>query len=79
MKVISPLIKPVFSTGVPLKKERWMRPSKIKIGAHANLVILEAKSAIEVLRTVAQPLAGFKDGRQTFSNEKAVIYLINGN
>ena len=48
---------------------------EIKVGEPANLVVLEAKSAVEVIRTIAQPLAGFKNGIQTFSNKKAEIYF----
>jgi cytosine deaminase len=46
----------------------------IKKGAPANFVILESKNAVDAIRTIAQPLAGFKNGRQTFSNEKAKIF-----
>ena len=46
----------------------------IKIGAVANFVVLEANSAINAIRTIAQPLAGFKNGIQTFCNESAKIY-----
>lgn len=48
--------------------------SEIKEGNKANFVILEAENAIDAIRTIAQPLAGFKNGKQTFSNSKAVIY-----
>jgi cytosine deaminase len=47
----------------------------IESGAPANFVVLEAKSAIDVIREIAQPLAGFKNGKQTFSNKKAKIYF----
>jgi cytosine deaminase len=49
------------------------KQTKIKVGSAANFVIIEAQSAIEAIRRVAQPLAGFKNGIQTFSNERAVI------
>jgi len=49
--------------------------TEIKIGAPANFVILEAKDPIEAIRSIAQPLAGFKNGKQTFSNPKAEIYF----
>lgn len=49
--------------------------TEIKEGSPANFVILEAKNAVEAIRTIAQALAGFKNGRQTFSNEKAQIYF----
>ncbi len=48
--------------------------TEIRKGANSNFVILEAKSAVEVIRTIAQPLAGFKNGKQTFSNDKAMIF-----
>lgn len=51
------------------------RQTEIKIGAPANLVVMEAESPIEAIRTVAQALAGFKNGKQVFSNEKATIYF----
>jgi cytosine deaminase len=47
--------------------------SSIKVGAPATFVILEAGNAVDVIRTIAQPLAGFKNGIQTFSNEQAKI------
>jgi cytosine deaminase len=47
----------------------------IESGSPANFVVLEAKSAIDVIREIAQPLAGFKNGKQTFSNKKAKIYF----
>ncbi|SEA08493.1 amidohydrolase family protein [Psychroflexus halocasei] len=46
---------------------------EIDEGAHANFVVLEAKNATDVIRTIAQPLAGFKNGKQTFANDKAFI------
>ena len=49
--------------------------TEIKIGSPANFVILEAPSAVDAIRTIAQPLAGFKNGKQTFTNEKAEIYF----
>lgn len=49
--------------------------TEIKMGAAANFVIVEAKDAIEAIRCVAQPLAGFKNGVQTFSNNKAELFL----
>lgn len=49
--------------------------SNIEVGSAANFVIIEAPNKIEAVRTIAQPLAGFKNGIQTFSNEKAKIYF----
>ncbi len=51
------------------------RQTEIKVGAPADFVVMEAEGPIEVIRTVAQALAGFKNGKQTFSNEKASIYF----
>lgn len=51
------------------------KQTEIKKGAVANFVILESKNAIETIRLIAQPLAGFKNGKQTFSNDKAKIYF----
>ncbi|MGM8910049.1 amidohydrolase family protein [Psychrobacter sp. 1U1] len=47
--------------------------SDIIVGAPATLIVLEAKSAVEAIRTNAQALAGFKNGKQTFCNEAAYI------
>lgn len=33
------------------------------------------KNAVEIIRTIAQPVVGFKNGKQTFSNEKTKIYF----
>ncbi|ALF59387.1 amidohydrolase family protein [Psychrobacter urativorans] len=46
---------------------------EIEIGATASLVVLEAKDAVEAIRTTAQALAGFKNGKQTFCNQAAFI------
>ncbi|MGM8886515.1 amidohydrolase family protein [Psychrobacter sp. 1U2] len=48
--------------------------SEVEIGAAATLVVLEAKTATEAIRTNAQALAGFKNGKQTFNNAAAEIY-----
>lgn len=48
---------------------------EIIVGAPATLVVLEAKDAVEAIRTNAQALAGFKNGRQTFNNQAAEIYF----
>ena len=45
----------------------------IKEGSPATLLILETNSSIDVVRRIAQPIAGFKNGTQTFSNEPAII------
>ena len=47
--------------------------NEIKVGATATLVVIESKDAIEAIRTNAQALAGFKNGKQTFCNEAAYI------
>ena len=47
--------------------------TKIQVGAPATLVVLEAQDSVETVRTVAQALAGFKNGKQTFCNEAAHI------
>ena len=47
--------------------------AKITIGAPATLVVLEAKDAVNAIRTNAQALAGFKNGKQTFCNAAAFI------
>ena len=46
----------------------------IAVGKPADLVIWDAKSPAEVIATAAQPLAGFKRGRRTFSREKPTLY-----
>ena len=47
--------------------------TEIKVGVPATLVVIEAKDAIEAIRTNSQALAGFKNGKQTFCNEAAYI------
>ncbi len=47
--------------------------TEIRVGAPATLVVLEANDAVEAIRTVAQAVAGFKNGKQTFCNEAAHI------
>ncbi len=51
------------------------KQTEIKVGSPANFVILEADSAINAIRIIAKPLAGFKNGIQTFSDEAAIIYF----
>ena len=38
------------------------------------MVGIDAKDAVEAIRTNAQALAGFKNGKQTFNNAAAEIY-----
>lgn len=49
------------------------QPSDIAVGMPATLVVLEAEDAVHAIRTNAQPLAGFKNGKQTFDNQAAYI------
>ena len=49
------------------------KQTEIVVGAPATLVVLEAKDAVETIRTNAQALAGFKNGKQTFCNDAARI------
>lgn len=49
------------------------KQTEIAVGAPATFVILEAKDAVETIRTNAQALAGFKNGNQTFCNDAARI------
>jgi len=51
--------------------------NEIAAGNPANLVVIEATNGIEAVRMNAQPLAGFKNGVQTFDNSAAV--LLNDN
>jgi len=45
----------------------------IAVGNPADFVIWDAQSAAEAVATVAIPLASFKNGRRTFTREKAVL------
>lgn len=47
--------------------------AQIKVGGAATLVVVEAKDAVEAIRTNSQALAGFKNGKQTFCNEATQI------
>lgn len=49
--------------------------AEIKVGAAATLVVIEAQDGIEAIRTNAQALAGFKNGKQTFCNAAAYIHF----
>ncbi|RUT31415.1 amidohydrolase [Arsenicitalea aurantiaca] len=44
-------------------------------GGPATLVVLDAPDAITALRELAQPLAGWKDGHQTFRRPTPEVYL----
>jgi len=48
--------------------------ARLRVGGPATFVLLEAASAVEVIRTVAQPLLGYKNGRPTFTNSPAVLH-----
>jgi cytosine deaminase len=50
------------------------RQSRLHVGGPATFVLLEASSAIEAIRTIAQPLLGYKNGRPTFTNPKAILH-----
>lgn len=47
--------------------------NEIAAGNPANLVVIEATNGIEAVRMNSQPLAGFKNGVQTFDNSAAVL------
>jgi cytosine deaminase len=47
--------------------------ARLRVGGPATFVLLEAASAVDVIRTVAQPLLGYKNGRPTFVNSPAVL------
>lgn len=42
------------------------RPSAPKVGAPADLLVLDAAGAVDAVRRIAQPVAGWKAGVQTF-------------
>jgi cytosine deaminase len=46
----------------------------IAVGNPADLVVWNAKSAAEVIATVAQPVMGFKRGRRLFTREAATLH-----
>ena len=48
--------------------------ARLRVGGPATFVLLEASSAVEAIRTVAQPLLGYKNGRPTFTNSPAVLH-----
>jgi cytosine deaminase len=48
--------------------------ARLRVGGPATFVLLEASSAIDVIRTVAQPLLSYKNGRPTFANLPAILY-----
>lgn len=50
------------------------RQARLRVGGPATFVLLEAGSAVDVIRTIAQPLLGYKNGRPTFTNPKATIH-----
>ncbi|TPG71921.1 amidohydrolase family protein [Hymenobacter nivis] len=50
------------------------RQARLRVGGPATFVLLEAPSATDAIRTIAQPLLGYKNGRPTFANPKAVLY-----
>jgi cytosine deaminase len=47
---------------------------RIAVGNPADLVVWNAKSAAEVIGTVAQPLMGYKRGQRVFTREAATLH-----
>jgi len=68
-------LKEVYSMITENAAKLLSMQSEIKVGAPANLVIIESESAVDAIRTNAQALLGFKNGKMTFSNTKAEIYF----
>ena len=50
------------------------RQARLRVGGPATFVLLEANSAVDAIRTIAQPLLGYKNGRLTFTNAKATLH-----
>ncbi|MEJ7666142.1 MAG: hypothetical protein WKG07_44835 [Hymenobacter sp.] len=50
------------------------KQARLRVGGPATFVLLEATSAVDAIRTTAQPLLGYKNGRPTFTNPKAMLY-----
>lgn len=50
------------------------RPSAPAVGEPADLVILDASSGIDAVRRIAQPVAGWKAGRQTLERPLPTIF-----
>ncbi|RFP65638.1 amidohydrolase [Hymenobacter lapidiphilus] len=48
--------------------------ARLQVGGPATFVLLEVIDAVDAIRTIAQPLLGYKNGRPTFTNQKAVIH-----
>lgn len=53
--------------------EMMGRASRVAVGANADLVLLDAADAADAIRRVAQPLAGWKNGRESFARPAATI------
>lgn len=51
-----------------------LRDYGIAVGNPADLVILDATSPAEALAEIAEPVAGFKNGRQSFSRPRADLH-----
>ncbi|WP_204376055.1 hypothetical protein [Hymenobacter coccineus] len=49
------------------------KQARLRVGGPATFVLLEVGSAVDAIRTIAQPLLGYKNGRPTFANPKATI------
>jgi cytosine deaminase len=47
---------------------------RLRVGGPATFVLLEASSAVDVIRTVAQQRLGYKNDRPTFANSPAILY-----
>jgi cytosine deaminase len=46
----------------------------VAIGHPADLVVVDAPDAVQALRDIAPVRMGFKNGRRTFTRERAVLH-----
>ncbi len=51
-----------------------LRDYGIEVGAPANIVVLDSRSAGSAVAELSQPLFGFKNGCRTFTHEAAVLH-----
>ena len=53
-----------------------LRDYGIAVGNPADVIVLDCESAAMAVAEVAQPLAGFKRGRRSFTRDAAVLHSL---
>ena len=62
-----------MACGNPAKLMR--KPYGIQVGSKADIILLDASDPVSAVRGIHLPLAGWKNGRQTFARPRSILIL----